>query len=120
MLIIARIILYGFGDTLNIVLDAFIPFLVMFGNKLFGDKLFNKESLGGGDIKLMIIFGLALGYDMAILSIFLASFIGFPISLYSLIRHKKHILPFGPYLSLAALLILFLKIDMNLIINLLS
>jgi leader peptidase (prepilin peptidase)/N-methyltransferase len=37
MLIIARIILYGFGDIPNILLDAAIPFLVMLGIKLFGD-----------------------------------------------------------------------------------
>jgi leader peptidase (prepilin peptidase)/N-methyltransferase len=119
ILVILRVVLLGFNDILNIVLDAAIPFIVMLGIKLLGDKLFKKESLGGGDIKLMIVFGLAIGFEMAIFSIFAASFIAFPISLYMLLKHKKHILPFGPYLSIAALLLFFLKIDLNYVLNLL-
>lgn len=117
---ILRLIFYGFNDFIPLISDVSIPFITMILLKLLGDKLFKKESLGGGDIKLLAVFGLAIGWEMAVFSIFLASFIALPISLVSLIKRKSHILPFGPYLSIAALLILFLKLDINYILALLT
>ena len=59
----------------------------MFLLKKFGDFIFKKESMGGGDIKLMFIFGMVLTYPIAVLSIFMGSLIGLPIAL--IIMHKK-------------------------------
>lgn len=112
-----RIFLFGF--SINIIIDMIVPFLLMLLIKLFGDFVFKKESMGGGDIKLMLIFGLAIGWQMAIFSIFLASFIAFPFSLFLLIRKKEHILPFGPYLSIAAIIILFFQLDIDFVLKLL-
>jgi prepilin signal peptidase PulO-like enzyme (type II secretory pathway) len=86
--------------------------------KKIGDFFFKRESMGGGDIKLMFTFGLVLGVLNSILSIFLASIIGLPISLLLLHYKKNHEVPFGPYLSIAAIIILltnFNIIDMYLI-----
>jgi leader peptidase (prepilin peptidase)/N-methyltransferase len=96
---------------LDLVLDAVIPFVVIFLIKLLGDFLFKKESLGGGDIKLMIIFGIVLGWQQAILSIFLGAIIALPISLLILGIKKTHIIPFGPFLSIAALLVYFFQLN---------
>ena len=59
----------------------------------------------------MFIFGIVLGSINAISTIFIASFIALPISIIILKMKKIHEIPFGPFLSIAALLILFLKID---------
>ena len=67
--------------------------------------MFKKETLGGGDIKLMLIIGLLLGWANAILSVFIGAFIAFPISIYYYFKDKEHMLPFGPYLCLGALLL---------------
>ena len=48
-------ILHGIG--------AFIFLLLI---KLLGDFLFKKESMGGGDIKLLAVFGLMFGFPMSI------------------------------------------------------
>ncbi len=100
------------------IAQGILAFLTMFAIKKLGDFIFKKESMGGGDIKLMFIFGLVLGYPMAILSIFVGSIIGFPISLLLLKKSPDHIIPFGPFLAAGAIIIYLLQIDLNTIINL--
>lgn len=102
------------GESL---LSATLAFITMLALKIFGDFLFKKESMGGGDIKLMFTFGLMFGWEMAIVSIFLASIIGLPISLILLRKNNDHVIPFGPYLGMASILIVLLKIDFNLILG---
>jgi len=109
--------LKGVGYSL---LSGFISAFVMFMLKILGDHLFKKESMGGGDIKLLFIFGLVINYPMAILSIFLGSFIGLPISIYILYKEKTNIIPFGPFLSVAALIIYFTNIDLKWILDVLT
>lgn len=89
----------------TILLDSISPFLFLYLIKIFGDALFKKETLGGGDIKLMLIIGLLLGWANAILSIFIGTFIAFPIAVYYYFKDKEHMLPFGPYLCFGALLL---------------
>lgn len=110
----------GFSLFSASLINGMIAFIFMLSLKMFGDFIFKKESMGGGDIKLLFIFGLLLGYDMAIISVLLGSFIGLPVSLIFLKIKKEHIIPFGPFLTVAALIILFFKIDFDVIINLLS
>ncbi len=91
--------------------DGFAAFLLMYCLKLFGDFLFKKESMGGGDIKLMFIVGMVLGFPLAVVSIFVASIIGLPIALIILKMKSTHVIPFGPFLSVATLLLFFLQWD---------
>ena len=104
-------VFYGVDVMCYYFLSGVGAFLAMYSVKLLGDKLFQKESLGGGDIKLMFLFGLVIGFPMAICAIFLATFIAFPISLVILFSDKENIIPFGPFLSMAAILIMVLKFD---------
>lgn len=119
LLIIELFIKNGISVYHNI-LDGIIAFIIMWLIKKLGDFLFKKESMGGGDIKLMAIIGLVLNYKIAIISIFLASIIGLPISLVMLYKNKSDIIPFGPFLSVSAIILLFLQLDINQIINLLT
>ena len=100
--------------------NGIIAFGFMFSLKLFGDFVFKKESMGGGDIKLLFVFGIFFGWEMAIFSIFLGSLIGLPISIIFLKIKKENIIPFGPFLTMAALLIMFFKIDVSWVINFLT
>lgn len=120
LLIIEKLIETSIKNTSIYILYGIISFLIMFGIKKIGDFLFKKESMGGGDIKLMFIFGLVLGIPMSIISIFLASFIALPVSLFILKTKKEHIIPFGPFLSISAIIILLFQIDFDMIINLIS
>ncbi|HOZ54293.1 MAG TPA: prepilin peptidase, partial [Bacilli bacterium] len=104
----------------SIALDIFISFVFIFLLKLLGDVLFKKESLGGGDIKLMMLIGLVVGYELSIIVIFLAAFLALPIALIILITKNKNILPFGPFLALASIIIYFSKIDIEQILNMIK
>lgn len=111
-------IIYGFNTLTAHIVSAVLAFLTMYLIKKIGDFLFKKESMGGGDIKLMFIFGLVLGYPMAILSIFVGSMVGFPISLIMLNKNTQHIIPFGPFLGIGAIIILLLQLDLDIILQL--
>lgn len=123
ILIIGNILIFillllkgGIKLALMSTLYGIICFFVMWFIKILGDIIFKKESMGGGDIKLMFTFGLTMGISSSLASIFLASFIGLPISLIMLKSNSNHEIPFGPYLSIAALILFLSGVD---VINLL-
>jgi leader peptidase (prepilin peptidase)/N-methyltransferase len=102
------------------LLEGAISFLIMFLLKKTGDFIFKKESMGGGDIKLMLIIGMVIGYKLAIINIFLASILGLPIAFIILLKNKNHVIPFGPFLGLASIIILLSQIEFMDIINYIS
>ena len=118
LFIIELFIKNGFNGLLYNVFDGIICFISMILLKLFGDFVFKKDSMGGGDIKLMFLIGMILGWQMGLMTVVLAAFIALPISLIILAIKKDHELPFGPFLSIATLLIFFTKIDFNFILHL--
>jgi leader peptidase (prepilin peptidase)/N-methyltransferase len=69
-----------------------------------GSIIFKKEAMGGGDVKLMAMIGAFLGWKLALLTIFFASLVGAVVGLIAKIFTKKEYIPFGPFLSLGALL----------------
>jgi len=80
---------------------------------LLGEKIFKREAMGGGDIKLFAGIGAFVGIKNIFWIIFLASLIGGIIGLLQIGYYKfrkvnidDDTIPFGPYLSLATLLIL--------------
>lgn len=100
----------GITDALMSLLYGLIAFAVMFLIKLLGDFVFKKESLGGGDIKFMFIVGMCLGPIMSVCNIFLASILAFPIAMISIALKKQDIIPYGPFLGLALLILFFFQI----------
>lgn len=112
-------IVNGLSTLIISLIDGGIAFVVMYTIKLFGDFIFKQESMGGGDIKLLFFFGLCLGWPNAILSIFLGSLVGFPISLVIMTLKKTNIIPFGPFLATGAAIILVTGFDVNTFLNIL-
>lgn len=74
---------------------------------LIGDIIFRKESMGGGDVKLMAMIGAFLGWQTALLAFFLAPFFGGVIGIIEKIRTKDSTIAYGPFLVLGALLAMF-------------
>jgi leader peptidase (prepilin peptidase)/N-methyltransferase len=62
------------------------------------------SSMGFGDVKLMAMIGAFLGPGKAVLTFFLAPFPGAAVGIINLIFKKSHVIPYGPFLSLAAIL----------------
>ncbi len=106
-------------ELIFILLDGLVMFLIMYLIRLFGNFLFKKESLGGGDIKMMTYISFILGWRLSIVVIFLASFLALPLSIINMYKKDEHMLPFGPYLALAALILFIGKIDFGMIIQIL-
>ena len=67
---------------------------------LLMDRILKKESMGGGDIKLVFVTGLYLGAVNGLFSLVLACVIG----LMFVVVLKKDKIPFGPSISIAAYL----------------
>lgn len=114
---IAKLFINGYTDVFSSLLNGLIAFGFMYLLKLLGNFMFKKESMGDGDIKLMFVFGFVLGWQMAIISIFIGSIVGLPISLYIAMSKKEHIIPFGPFLNTGALIILLLHLDVATILS---
>ena len=120
LLMIEIYFINGLDVLLNSLLSALISFIIMLLLKLFGDFIFKRESMGGGDIKLMAVFGLIIGWELSIVTIFLSAFIALPVSVFIMKTNKNHEIPYGPFLSMAALIIYFSHIDINMILSLLG
>ena len=72
--------------------------------------VFKREGMGGGDVKLLAMIGAFLGWKAVVLTILLGSFAGSVIGVGIILlkgRDFKYAIPFGPFLSLGAVLALF-------------
>ena len=65
------------------------------------------ESMGQGDVKLLAMIGAFMGWKLALLTFFLAPFLGIIVAVINLVTKKDHTIPYGPFLSIGALLALF-------------
>lgn len=108
----------GLNGMLLHVASGLFLFLVMYSVMIIGNVLLKKESLGGGDIKMMFTFGLILGPIIGLVSIFVSSCIALPVSLIIMYTKKESIIPFGPFLLMSLLLLYFTIFDTSTIINL--
>ena len=106
-LLIVFYIFLPLSDFLMRAATGVILFLVMYGIKILGNSMFERESLGDGDIKLMLVLGIALGIVNSFVCLFFASVIALIFSLITLSRNKEGIIPFGPFLIIGALIVVY-------------
>ncbi len=74
--------------------------------------LTKREGLGGGDLKLLALIGSFLGLKSLLPVLFFSSLVGAVVGLglavVQKVQDKRHLaIPFGPFLSLGALIVLF-------------
>jgi len=78
---------------------------------LIYEKLTGREGIGGGDIKLLAMIGAFLGYKNVLLILFLSSVVGAVIGVLLMIfvrdRSRHSLIPFGPFLSFAAVVAVY-------------
>ena len=99
---------------LGIIAGGGIIFLMGFVFDIVYFKLLKKppiqgetESMGGGDVKLLAMIGAFLGWKAALLTFFIAPFLGIGVGLVNMVVKKDHLIPYGPFLSLAAIVNIF-------------
>ena len=74
---------------------------------LLGTWIFKKEAMGGGDVKLMAGVGAFVGWQGVITTVIFGSFFGLVYAVFLMIFKGKKgsdAIPFGPFLSLGALI----------------
>ena len=78
-----------------------------------GYYLFTKrEGIGGGDIKLLAMIGAFLGWQSLPFVVFGSSILGAVVGIGAMVKQKKGgktMIPYGPFLSIAALLYMFYR-----------
>lgn len=72
-----------------------------------GTLLFRKEAMGGGDVKLLSMAGSLLGWKLVALTFFLAPVLAIGPGVAVLATRRSHLIPYGPFLSLALVVSLF-------------
>lgn len=102
------------NSFLGIIIGGGIIYMVGFLFDLVYFKLLKKpavegetQSMGGGDVKLLAMIGAFLGWQKAVTTFFLAPFFGIIIGLINLLVKKEHLIPYGPFLSLASIISIF-------------
>lgn len=109
---------YDFTPVINSFLGVIIGGGIIYSIGFLFDLVYFKilkkppiqgetESMGGGDVKLLAMIGAFLGWEKALLTFFIAPFFGAVIGIINLTIKKDHTIPYGPFLSLAAILSLF-------------
>ena len=111
LIFIIKWIYEGIKVSLLSLLYGLFIFGIMYLLLIIGNFLFKKESLGGGDIKLSFVAGMVLGPYLGLFYIMFGSFLAFPYAIYTIIKNKNGVLPFGPFLA-SAMLILFYNMDL--------
>ncbi len=101
---------YGFQNMGVHILSGLILFLVMLGIGIIGKKIFKREALGGGDIKLAGIIGIILGLKLGLVAIILSSLLALPYAIGAILLNRDSEVPFGPFL-IASMAIVFIFID---------
>lgn len=81
--------------------------IVVGGGSLLIVSIVSKGGMGGGDIKLNAAVGAFLGWKSALLTIFIGSLIGSIVGMIILKKTGNRKIPFGPFLSIGALICLF-------------
>jgi leader peptidase (prepilin peptidase)/N-methyltransferase len=83
-----------------------------------GSLAFRKEAMGLGDVTLMAMIGAFLGWQIAVMTFFLGAFVGLGHALWKVVKlvgkrlagrkiaSVDHELPYGPYLSMAAAMLM--------------
>lgn len=99
------IFLFAYPDPLHRLLWGLVGAAAIGGGvlavSLIADKVMGRETMGGGDIKLLALLGLYLGPGGGLLLLILACFAGLLFAVLSRAGRGKEF-PFGPSIALAA------------------
>ena len=83
------------------ILAALLGGAMIYGTGVIGDFIFRKESMGGGDVKLLAMLGTFLGWKKVILVYLIAPILALPLGLFLKWFRRAEVIPYGPFLSLA-------------------
>ena len=107
-------IVFNINQLLNYVTGALVGggifLLIAYGSYL----ILKKEGMGFGDVKLMASLGLLFGVKTILVITLLAFLIGAIVGIVLLLlkrKNKESYIPFGPFIVIATIIIMFIPID---------
>lgn len=103
----ATVFYEGLGYSL---LGALVGFGLLYGVAELGERVFKKEAMGFGDVKLMGAIGAFLGWKAVLFTLFSSSLLGSLSGLGLIVCGKGKLqsrIPFGPYLAMGAMIWIF-------------
>jgi leader peptidase (prepilin peptidase) / N-methyltransferase len=92
--------------ALGVLIGGGILYAIAFGYEL----ITKREGMGGGDIKLLAMIGAFFGWESLFFILFVSSLLGAVVGIAVIMikgKDMKYAVPFGPFLSLAALAYIF-------------
>ena len=110
LILLLKYIYFGYKAVIYSLISGIVCFLVMLLVGYVGKKLYKREALGGGDIKLSFIIGETLGIQLSMVSLIFSTFLALPYALATMVLKKDSEVPFGPFI-VASFLIVFLYMD---------
>lgn len=115
--IIVQFLSAGIVEVFFHILTGTFLFLLMYFIMWVGEKALKKESLGGGDVKMMFLFGLVLDPLLGTIAVFLGSLFALPMSFFLLYKNHEKVIPFGPFLLIAFTFLYFTKVTPDVIVS---
>lgn len=95
---------YRLNALLNSFLGIVIGGVIIYSLGLLGNFLFKKESMGGGDVKLLAMIGAFIGWKMVIMTFFIAPIFGSIVGIILKLKKGAELIPYAPYLSIGAVI----------------
>lgn len=83
---------------------------IIYGIYLLGLMIYKQETIGGGDVKLMLMIGAFLGIKLTLMTLMLAMISGSVIGVLLIIlkiKSRKDFIPFGPFIALGCVMAVF-------------
>ena len=74
--------------------------------RIIGTAVLHREAMGFGDVTLMAMIGAYLGWQPGLVIFFLSPFAALAVGVLRLILFRDREIPFGPFLCLAALVLI--------------
>ncbi|HEY4329281.1 MAG TPA: A24 family peptidase [Phycisphaerae bacterium] len=91
------------GSLLGLLTGGAVVWLIRVG----GSIAFNKQAMGIGDVHLMAGIGAVIGAPLVLIAFFTAPFVGILWAMVLKILRKPNVLPYGPWLSVASIMVIF-------------
>lgn len=119
------VFLYGISNvaiSINMLVGMLVGGGIFLAITLLGGLVYGKEAMGLGDVKLMGALGLYFGFTNIILVALLSFLIGAILSIVLLVTKIKktdEYIPFGPFISVGAFIVIFVPytVIVNILLN---
>lgn len=116
LILVLKAIFMGFKAMFISLVSGLVLFFFMLLIGMAGKKIFKREALGGGDVKLAAVIGIILGLRLGLVAIIFSSLLALPYALATMMLGRNREVPFGPFLiGSMALVFIFSDKFMNLV-----